>query len=973
VNVLEATSKKVEPASAEAQLAEILKRADRKLVGANEAKTRVTLIDRILAALGWSTDDVERELKSGVGNYLDYELRAQGRPWMLVEAKRAGATFELPAFGKAGSTSLHSLQSLHQRGSAPLRDALAQAATYCNDRGVPLAAVTNGYQWLFFRGLSRRGAPWIKGVALTFFSPLELQNRFEEFFGALSRTHAHGPFLFQLLDRPGSRPPAIAKRPRELLRTRRHAPDPNRVSGLRTVADLLLTEIHGQNKGEMLERCYIEPGTTSEFARSIQRLLKDSETPIERLANETIAGDTAKFVEEVSRREKSVRLGQPVIVVGHVGAGKTTFIHRALGRVRDDRSAVYAFVDLEGHGKGGTIDVQREEDRVCALVLDKLGNATTTVLKHREDISESERLQANPLAPETLRTIFREDIHEERRLGEKLWAADPAAWPKREYELLSKAKSDHQGLLIRFLRHLRGRFRREDDLKYPVLIVLDNLDQATDDYQRCIYGLAQRIAKETPAVVVVSIREDTFRRGLAPGGFLTSSSLPFVFHVGAPPLDRVVKQRVKFARSGELTPLLPGPLRSDAGPLDELCTFVEQILLKDRAEALTLLACLAGSNVRNGLDLVRSVVVGTPTVPREPEPSATFALDAMFAALGEEQMQGRRFLANCFDAEPSSPSFHALRTRLLAYYAWTYELMSERALLESVDGATARFASWGYPVGIVHGALRALRSDGLLRAFEESEHGPQSLDPNLPARLTITASGDVHLRRLLPLPAYRAAMAITARWYDDGLADEFVKRADAAGGEEGPTIGDVAASSALAVFDSYLSQSLVGEDNQLVPEKATDSWIAEVRSRTAAYLPRMPDTVPTSPLPKALAPRIEDGSQLLLLGSEPATAETVLPTIPQDKKHLGTSWVPRILWALEWARLSRQGPCSASDVARILDTRGGINVPNTNVARAFRDLHKVNEDQRLWVAKGKRYTIDDAGRRALDMLMKEDP
>lgn len=968
--ILEATPKKIEPATAEIQLAEVMKRADRKLIGANEAKTRIVLIDRILAALGWSTDDVERELKSGVGNYLDYELRAQGRPWMLVEAKRTGSTFELPTFGKVVQTSLYSLQTLHQRSSAALREALSQAATYCNDRGVPLAAVTNGYQWLFFRGLSRRGAPWIKGVGLAFFSALELQNRFDEFFGALSRTFAHTPFLFQLLDRPGLRPPVTGKRPRDLLRTHRRSPDANRVSGLRTAADILLSEIHGQNKGEMLERCYVEPGTTSEFARSIQRLLKDSETPIERIATETIAGDTAKFVEEVSRREKTVRLEQPVIVVGHVGAGKTTFIHRALGRLRDDRSAIYAFVDLEGHGKGGTIDVQREEDRVCELVLDKLGNAATTVLKHRDDISEAERLQGDPREPDTLRTIFREDLQEEKRLGEKLWAGDPSAWPRREYELLTKWKGSPQQLLVRFLRHFRGRYRRKDTLRYPVLIVLDNLDQATDDYQRCIYGLSQRIAKETPAVVVVSIREDTFRRGLMPGGFLTSSSLPFVFHVGAPPLDRVVKQRVKFARSGELTPLLPGPLRLDSGPINELCTFVEGILLREKAEALTLIACLAGSNVRNGLDLVRSVVVGTPTVPREPEPSAAFALDAMLAALGEEQLQGRRFFANCFDAEPTSPPFHALRARLLAYYAWSYELVNERAVLESVDGVTGRFATWGYPVGIVHGALRSLRSDGMLRAFEESEHGPQSFDPNLPARLTITASGDVHLRRLLALPAYRAAMAMTMRWYDDDLADEFVERASAAGGEEGPTIGDVAASTALAVFDSYLSQYLGQEDDQLIPEKATDLWIGEVRSRTAMLLPRLPEAE-LGRLPVQLPPEVKSADQILLFVSEGTVA--TMPTLPRDKKHLGTMWVPRILWALEWARVQGRGPCSASDVARILDGNGGVNVPNTNVARAFRDLHQTNLKHHLWSGKGKRYTIADAGRRAIEMLLKHDP
>ncbi len=34
-----------------------------------------------------------------------------------------------------------------------LRDAMSQAASYCNQTGCTYAAVTNGVQWIFFRGL----------------------------------------------------------------------------------------------------------------------------------------------------------------------------------------------------------------------------------------------------------------------------------------------------------------------------------------------------------------------------------------------------------------------------------------------------------------------------------------------------------------------------------------------------------------------------------------------------------------------------------------------------------------------------------------------------------------------------------------------------------------------------------------------------------------------------------------------------
>ena len=159
----------------------------------NEATTRIRVIDRILEAVGWTPGNTEFEVPSGTGDYLDYLLRWCGEPWLVVEAKRTSATFSLdPSAFKSGRSHLRSVEGLLKKGGANLRDAMAQAASYANDRATPFCAVTNGHQWLFFRGLSSEKKPWRRGKALIFLSPQDVLARFDDFLDCLGRRPPRG-------------------------------------------------------------------------------------------------------------------------------------------------------------------------------------------------------------------------------------------------------------------------------------------------------------------------------------------------------------------------------------------------------------------------------------------------------------------------------------------------------------------------------------------------------------------------------------------------------------------------------------------------------------------------------------------------------------------------------------------------------------------------------------------------------------
>lgn len=731
----------------------------------------------------------------------------------------------------------------------------------------------------------------------------------------------------------------------------------------------MFSDIYQHDRRAMLKGCYVTPGIAGDFDRSIQRLLKDSASAVQ--VDEDVSRTNANpksFVAEIEAQERLSSIEYPVLVVGHVGAGKTTFLHRSLSRLRgdidqrDDPKAFCAIVDLEGLGQGGVFEAAQEQCRVAREILEKLKTATTTVLRKHRKLSEGDLHHADPFSPETLKTLLRGTLDGERRLGAKLWERDPGAWEKKEYEILSSFRDSPLELLPRYLRQLRSRFKRQDGRPYPVVIVIDNLDQATDDYQRLVYGLALRLARQTEAVLVLCLREDTYARGREPSGFLSSSHIPYVFHVAAPALDHLLRRRVEFAKTGSL----PKRIRSERNAVDSACALINTSLLARDSESVQVVAGLAGNNMREALGMVRAFLEGATSTAATPDASASFLMDSLLDVLGHSGLRNRCHISNCFDAQPAEVPFHALSTRLLAYYVWAYELGNERTLNEDIEVAVGRFAAWGYPTSQVREALSKQIREGVLRSTP-----PPSATAH-PRRLSITASGYVHLTKLLQLPAYRVAMALTTPWYDEDAADAFIRTATASGGRSGASVADIVESNAIAIFDAYLSQGLNREDSVLVSGERDERWKTDVLGRSSHFVPHPVEPAPVA-TPALIEPhREEESDQLELLTDVPRTDVRTLAPLHRDQKYRGTVWIPRILWGLEWARRNGRGRLSATDIARVLCEEGDLDVPPNNVARAFRDHKHDPTVEGLWQGSGKRYDITDTGALTLDAILADE-
>jgi hypothetical protein len=94
--------------------------------------------------------------------------------------------------------------------------------------------VTNGYQWVFFRGLSARARPWTEGAAIVFDGVDEISARFDDFYACLGSAWAGSSFLLELLDHADANVPA-ARIPREYVLTKRRRPKPTEIALLRAV------------------------------------------------------------------------------------------------------------------------------------------------------------------------------------------------------------------------------------------------------------------------------------------------------------------------------------------------------------------------------------------------------------------------------------------------------------------------------------------------------------------------------------------------------------------------------------------------------------------------------------------------------------------------------------------------------------------------------------------------------------------
>ena len=318
----------------------------------SEADTRVKLIDRVLKeSLGWQEKMLSREDHSSGFNtgFTDYKLTLNGKPYIVVEAKKEGVAFELPVVTRRRLKISGSIES-----SASLKEAIEQARQYCvDDIIINFAVVTNGYAWIIFK-TSYKKEKWRDQQAVVFSSFDDLLNNYLKFYNLLSLNAIINGSLeseFESLSKTERKQYRVlgnllnADEP--LQRNRLHAQ-------LFPVIDAFFLDIADKSELDILKSCYVRSRSVKEASLDMESVIND-EIPLflkKEGAKHVLTGekDSGHFDKELNGAIES-NVGNLYILLGGIGSGKTTFTKRYLrltGHDALEAGAVWFYLSLLG-------------------------------------------------------------------------------------------------------------------------------------------------------------------------------------------------------------------------------------------------------------------------------------------------------------------------------------------------------------------------------------------------------------------------------------------------------------------------------------------------------------------------------------------------------------------------------------------------------------------------------------------------
>jgi predicted kinase len=977
----------------------------KQLQGANEAKTRLLIIDEVLNLLGWTKTEFEPEQATPVGTYTDYRLTLEGQPRLIVEAKRVGVIAPLP---KAIQRPEYANSFLFTNYGPEMTALLQQCQGYCVQCGVPYALATTGEVWIILIGF-KFGVEWGKLKSVVFHSLEDVLHRFGEFYGLVSRAAIKTNSLEEKFGSMVLIKPSVALRPREHANPPTDVEQPPERQLIRAFFDQFMGDITHPDQASLLEHCYVDDPALNEFSRELQRILQydaaldEIEATIDQMDADTLERELE--LQSFSGNPKTI------LLVGNVGAGKSTFVHRFIQKETRPKRYVCTVIDLINKATIETVRDRAEEQRLAELVLNKLA----------EEFEE----QLDPFQPEVLRACFEVDVARFRKQRRQQYEQDPERYRLLEEEHIFELSQDHYKHLVRYIIYARKK-------GYKVWITLDNVDRGSDAYQQFVYSFAHQLAADAGCVTLITLRQDTFLEAQG-AGFLDVRSSDIVFRIKAPEFRRVVSKRRKYVDWIIEHNEVPRPFRGHISLLRLLSWHLNRLVLDEQDAIRLFITFFCLNNIRDGLAMLRDYYTCYHATIHEVYQqhkdqievgmSNAFDYKREFSRFLQALMLGdswtyesdRSELFNVFSVDPSEKISHFLLLRILAYLGLDRNASSSKVAIK-YDKLCSDFLFLGYPRHHINNAIRKLLGAGLIASpnLPASSVTEAKVEiPDVPPQsVALSARGHYYLHKLVSHPYYQMRAGEDTVWYEEELAQLYLLCLQEANRAQTPYDCDDAlqATEAREIFLKYLRRSLLDEMPgntsrflskewaQIMNDIVERSLFGESVTRST-YVPEgegsngverlTVDPLVVTPLP----PRKEqkqraaemDHEQLLLFSNEElgiihpdygqATKDAVssLGQMPKGIKLQKSESVVRVLWALEVAFQAGLGPLRASDIARLIQDYGKEPVSASNVAHFFQKQRQSDNHTHLWKEEPKGYyTINQFGRTQLSSLLKSE-
>ncbi len=406
----------------------------------------------------------------------------------------------------------------------PMKEGIKQALGYATEQGVPVAALTDGMTWLFFRASRVDGRPPLKGKGILFPSWKAVTDYFVPFSellapkSVLDKRHlahlndAEGYTVSEAEQQYTVYPPTDARmRPR----------DPMASDAAELFAQFFSRLSNDQDK-EMLRDCFVE---TAESHKADLELEKIIQNVLNNVAS--ISTDRGGALQDQLERAMISKRSETVLLIGNKGSGKSTFIDRFFDHILPAsirKRCLLARVDL-AESTGSSI------------------NAVDWCIFQLRNIIEKDICSGNSPEYDELQGIF---FSEYQRMSRGSF--------KHLYE------SDKNQFKIEFGRHIEGRRESHPDEYVRLLLaraasghgllpclIFDNTDQFPLEIQDKVYQLAHSLESAAPVFNIVPITDRSVWRLSKAGALQSYASRSFYLPV--PDAKEIISRRVVFIKN----------------------------------------------------------------------------------------------------------------------------------------------------------------------------------------------------------------------------------------------------------------------------------------------------------------------------------------------------------------------------------------------------------------------------------------
>jgi hypothetical protein len=486
----------------------------RAAAGTNEATTRLRAIDTVLFdVLGWEKQEVETEKYFRSEGYADYTF-LDGKSFLLVlEAKKAGETFLLKENHYSDSPVGFPLIAQQCKEAD---QALRQVLGYAAQVAPRYIAISNGHQWLI-------ALAWVSNQTIdersvfVFESVDAIKAKFARFWACFSpegvRKNQAAAHLLE-----SRKAPAPAKLSQRLAGYPEPAARNTLVNEIDIITTGVLEEVKKDEEDEQfLNECYIEPESTSGSLAYASELLVNRLDADERIAAQVVDSRDVAAILHGHGQEK------PVVVLGRVGHGKSTFL-RYLRKIRS-KELLNKYFQIEIN----FIDRPEAAELVAKFVYDEIERQ----FRENYNITLTDANVVRGALHNDLDRFSRSVVGRAHEVGSEAYKA-------AELQFILEIQKDRHLFLQKVLLHFRaGR-------NSSIAIFFDNLDRRNEKIQEEAFLRASAIARDFASLVFVCLRPSTFYNSKKVG--VLDSISPKVINVVSPKTHTMVVKRLRFAR-----------------------------------------------------------------------------------------------------------------------------------------------------------------------------------------------------------------------------------------------------------------------------------------------------------------------------------------------------------------------------------------------------------------------------------------